>query len=196
MGFCCQRRMFMEVQFALSAARDQEPWRQWASMIKILWQALARSPGWKCCWRLQDCSTLVVMHHRAWFPAKTGETAPGTADASIHSSGSKMLPSRSCYLPLRLGQAEAISLPVDAALQSRSSVTKLKEGANRNLVKFSSDKVLHLGRKSPLHQYRGGGFFKVAIAWRLARHRSASGVWLLLHQFFSFFYFFFFCFTY
>jgi len=62
------------------------------------------------------------------------------------------------------------------SIQEALSPGLIKEGANSNLTKFNSDKVLHVLRKSPLQQQRGGGFFEVAVAWRVAGRQSAGGV--------------------
>lgn len=106
-GFWCHRRTFMAVQLTLCSQRAGAL-DTVRSMLRILWQALARRPGWK----LKTTRQLSL-----------GDDAPhgmvpslkwrNTAGASIHSSVGKMLPSRSCCLPLRLGQAEAIPLTVD-----------------------------------------------------------------------------------
>lgn len=74
--------------------------------LRILWQTLARRSGWKCCWRLQDSSALMLTGHGSQPKMEKHSMC------SIHSSGGKMRPSRSCCLTLRLGQAVGISSPV------------------------------------------------------------------------------------
>lgn len=95
-----------------SAARGQEPWTQWEEGLGCygrLWEGgLAGGLAGNT---VGDYKT-----SQPWGWCTTGHGPQPKMDNNstcpIHNSGGKMFPSNSCCLPLRLGLAEALSLPV------------------------------------------------------------------------------------
>lgn len=164
-----------------SVFRDREPWRQWASMIRTLGKALERSPGWKHCWRLQDGSTLVVMSHRAWFPAQTGESSPGTADDNLQ------LWMENAPIKVMLSYPEAISLPVDAMLCHQAEGRGQQEPCE--IQQWPSPAC---EKEEPLTAIEGTCFFQsscwLETVWALVCWWSVIAFASLLFLFFLFFF--------